>query len=90
MDLEEAYFILEQVTISKPCLNGYTYISVEQFDEAIHIVDEELKNRMLKIQELERELEQIKNKQKQEENVKYNIAKSLIGFNKSKNELAMI
>lgn len=88
MDLEEAYFILDQVAISKPCLNGYTYISVEQFDEAIHIVNEELQNRMLKIQELEEELKETRRKIKQEDDTKYHIAKKLINLNK--NELVII
>lgn len=76
MDLEEANFILEQVTLSKPCLEGYTHISVAQFEEAIFIINKELEERKNKIKHLEKQL-------KIEERMKYDsrIAEKLIKIN---------
>ena len=85
MDLEEANFILEQVTLSKPCLEGYTHISVAQFEKAIFIINEELEKREHKIKQLEKQL-------KVEENMKYDsrIAEKIIKINTNNASYAIV
>lgn len=61
MNLEEANFILNQLTIAEPCINSCIYISVEQVDEAIYVVNKELERRKQKIMELEQELDECVN-----------------------------
>lgn len=68
MDLKEANFILNQLTISQPCINGYMYIGVEEVDQAIDIINNELKTRKLKIAQLEREIEELKSRRHYELN----------------------
>lgn len=62
MNLEEANFILNQLTISEPCINGYMYIGTEEVDQAIELINKELKERKLKIAKLEKEIEHLKNR----------------------------
>ena len=85
MDLEEANFILEQVTLSKPCLEGYTHISVAQFEEAIFIINEELEKREHRIKQLEKQL-------KVEERMKYDsrIAEKIIKINTNNASYAIV
>lgn len=85
MDLEEANFILEQVTLSKPCLEGYTHISVAQFEKAIFIINEELEKREHRIKQLEKQL-------KVEERMKYDsrIAEKIIKINTSNASYAIV
>ena len=85
MDLEEANFILNQLTISQPCISGYMCITADQIDEAVEVINTELEQKNLKIKQLEKEL----NKREKKENIiKYDKTLKQY-FNVSKSKLAM-
>lgn len=97
MNIEEANFILNQLTISEPCINGYMYIGTEEVDQAIEVINKELKERKLKILQLEKEIDHLKNKRehknKKENMVAINndiLRNEVINFNSNINGLVTI
>lgn len=64
MDLEEANFILNQLSISQPCISGYMCITLDQIDKAVEVMNNELEARNLKIKQLEKELNKVNSNKK--------------------------
>ena len=64
MDLEEANFILNQLSISQPCINGYMCITADQIDEAVDVINKELELKNFRIKQLEKELNKVNNNKK--------------------------
>lgn len=92
MDLEEANFILNQLSISQPCISGYMCITPDQIDEAVEVMNNELEARNLKIKQLEKEIQKSKirqdNRAKKENISKY--TESLLKFNRNSNQKELV
>ena len=64
MKIEEASFILDQVSLAHPCINGYTCITGEQIDEAVDVYNTEIMKRESIIQQLKSEIKRLIGKRK--------------------------
>ena len=71
MKIEEASFILDQVSLAHPCINGYTCITGEQIDEAVDVYNTEIMKRESIIQQLKSEIKRLKRKDRIDTVIKY-------------------
>ena len=71
MQLEEANFILSQVSLVHPCINGYMCITGDQIDEAIDVFNEEIKQKDSIINQLKNEIKKLKSNEKKDNIRKY-------------------
>ncbi len=53
MSIEEAEYILTEIVINEPCINGYTYISANEINQAINKILEEKTKKQEIIKKLE-------------------------------------
>ena len=60
MQLEEANFILSQVSLTHPCINGYICITGKQIDEAVDVYNTEIESRDSIILQLKNEIKRLR------------------------------
>ena len=71
MQLEEANFILSQVSLTHPCINGYMCITGEQIDEAVDVYNTEIKSRDSIILQLKNEIKKMRSLDRIDTVIKY-------------------
>ena len=71
MKLEEANFILNQVSLTHPCINGYMCITGDQIDEAVEVYNTEIESRDSLILQLKREIKKLRSLDKIDTVIKY-------------------
>ncbi len=71
MKLEEANFILCQVSLAHPCINGYMCITDDQIDEAVDVYNAELESRDNVIRQLKNEIKKLRALDKIDTVIKY-------------------
>ena len=71
MKLEEANFILNQVSLTNPCINGYMCITGDQIDEAVEVYNAELENRDNIIRQLRSEIKRLRSLDRIDTVIKY-------------------
>ena len=87
MKIDEANFILSQVSLTNPCINGYMCITGEQIDEAIDVYNAELEQKDSVIEQLKKEIKRLKNRERIDTVIKYD-KKMKEYFSKARNQLA--
>ena len=71
MKLEEANFILNQVSLTHPCINGYMCITGDQIDEAVEVYNTEIEARDSLILQLKSEIKKLRSLDKIDTVIKY-------------------
>ena len=71
MQLEEANFILSQVSLTHPCINGYMCITGDQIDEAVEVYNTEIESRDSLILQLKSEIKKLRSLDKIDTVIKY-------------------
>lgn len=71
MKLEEANFILNQVSLTHPCINGYMCITGDQIDEAVEVYNTEIESRDSLILQLKSEIKKLRSLDKIDTVIKY-------------------
>ncbi len=71
MQLEEANFILSQVSLTHPCINGYMCITGDQIDEAVDVYNTELESRDSIIRQLRNEIKKLRSLDRIDTVIKY-------------------
>ena len=71
MQLEEANFILNQVSLTHPCINGYMCITGDQIDEAVEVYNTEIESRDSLILQLKSEIKKLRSLDKIDTVIKY-------------------
>ena len=71
MQLEEANFILSQVSLAHPCINGYMCITGDQIDQAVDVYNTEIESRNSIIRQLRNEIKKLRSLDKMDTVIKY-------------------
>ena len=71
MQLEEANFILSQVSLAHPCINGYMCITGDQIDQAVDVYNTEIESRNSIIRQLRNEIKKLRGLDKMDTVIKY-------------------
>lgn len=87
MKLEEANFILNQVSLTHPCINGYMCITGDQIDEAVETFNTELEAKDSIIKQLKNEIKRLRSIKNINNVIKYD-RKMKEYFKKARNQLA--